>query len=63
MKTAMISMFVLFAFISVSSFALPGTDIICLLDCGDVFDLCDQVCVGDACDVCVSDLELCRDAC
>ena len=65
MKTAIISMFVLFALISVSSFALPSpTDIDCILDCEDEFDHCDQACGARfSCDVCDSDLELCREKC
>ena len=68
MKTAILSILVLFAFISLSTFGLPTSESDldkCLDDCLSGFDFCEQLCdegVFD-CDACdnklVSDIDTC----
>ena len=64
MKTAMLSILVLFVFISESTFGLPNLNG-CLEKCQSEFDFCDDNCGNGAldCDECDSILTSCGNDC
>lgn len=65
MKTAILSILVLVAFISMSSFALPSPNLACLDNCDADFDLCIYACdvTPFNCDNCDIQLNACRKTC
>ena len=62
MKTAILSILVLFAFINMSAFGHPSNA--CLDACQSDFDFCDDNCGGTInCDDCDNELDECINSC